>query len=162
VIASPRRVVPAPVVLLCVLLVSCSPSNSADIPASRAQAALRTAEIRAGTATVVAELARSAKEQETGLMFRKELEDGRGMLFVYDADRKMAFWMKNTVIPLSIAYLGSDGTIKEIHDMKPLSLEPVESGHYARYALEVPLGWFTRAGLKPGDKFDLGVLDSID
>lgn len=112
-----------------------------------------------GMVTVSVELAMSPGEQETGLMFRKELQDGRGMLFVYDTDRKLAFWMKNTIIPLSIAYLGSDGTIKEICDMKPLSLEPIESGHYVRYALEAPLGWFERVGLKPGDRFDLSGLD---
>ena len=66
--------------------------------------------------------------------------------------------MKNTLIPLSIAYLGADGTIKEIRDMEPGSLEPVESGHYVRYALEAPLGWFGRVGLGIGDRFDMSGL----
>jgi len=162
VVAFPRWALSALAVFLGAALVSCSPSTSVDKPVDKAQAELRTVEIRSGTVTMTVELAMSPREQETGLMFRKELKDGRGMLFVYDSDRKLAFWMKNTIIPLSIAYLGSDGIIKVILDMKPLSLEPIESGHYVRYALEAPLGWFERAGLKPGDRFDLSALRSSD
>jgi len=124
----------------------------------RPQSGLATATLRSGAAEIVVELAVEPEEMETGLMHREELKDGRGMLFVYDADRRMSFWMKNTLIPLSIAYLGADGVIKEIYDMEPLSLAPVESERYARYALEAPLGWFGRAGLGPGDRFDLSGL----
>jgi len=153
-----RGTLSALMVLVCVASVSCAPSSPPDVSRGKPQARLATVELRACDASIVAEVARSAQEQEIGLMHRKELQDGFGMLFVYDADRKLAFWMKNTLVPLSIAYLSVDGLIKEIHDMKPLSLEPVESGHYVRYALEVPLGWFDRVGLKPGDRFDLSGL----
>lgn len=124
----------------------------------RPQSGLKTAVLRSGRVEILAELAVGPSEQETGLMHRTELADGRGMLFVYAEDRRLAFWMKNTLIPLSIAYIGADGTIKEILDMEPLSLAPVESERYVRYALEAPLGWFGRVGLGPGDRFDLSAV----
>jgi len=141
-------------------LTSCVPSEAAPSaallkPSGKPQKGLQTATLRAGDATIVVELAVSPAEQETGLMHRAELKDGAGMLFVYTADRRLSFWMKNTLIPLSIAYLSADGTIKELHDMEPLSLAGVQSERYVRYALEAPLGWFARVGLKPGDRFDL-------
>lgn len=101
---------------------------------------------------VQAELARTGAEQEKGYMNRETIPDGTGMLFVYSSDRKMYFWMKNTPHALSIAYIDSSGVIREIHDMKPLSLATVESSASVRYALEVPKGWFERAGVRPGDK----------
>lgn len=128
---------------------------AACVPAGRAQSGLATAELRSGETSVVVELARTDAEQETGLMFRTSLADGRGMLFVYHDDRRLSFWMKNTLIPLSIAYLAADGTIREIHDMEAKSLAPINSDHFVRYALEVPQGWFSRVGLRVGDRLDL-------
>lgn len=98
------------------------------------------------------ELALSEEEQAQGLMYRESLEDGRGMLFVFDRDKLASFWMKNTLIPLSIAYINSDGSILEIHDMRPEDLSLVRSSRSVRYALEVPQGWFGRAGVGPGDR----------
>lgn len=135
-----------------------SRTGSGAGPSGKPQSGLATATLRSGAVDIVVELALSPSEQETGLMGRKELADGRGMLFIYDDDRMLSFWMKNTLIPLSIAYLGSDGTIKEIRDMEPGSLAPVESGRYVRYALEAPLGWFGRVGLDIGDRFDMSGL----
>lgn len=143
------------------LPLSCSgdkPPNASAGSGGKPQSGLRAATIRSGSVELIAELAISQDEQTTGLMHRTELPDGRGMLFVYPDDRRMSFWMKNTLVPLSIAFIGADGAIKEIHDMEPLSLAAVESERYARYALEVPKGWFGRAGLKPGDKFDLSAV----
>ena len=85
-------------------------------------------------------------------MRRKEVRDGEGMLFVFESDRKLAFWMKDTLVPLTIAYAASDGRILEFHDMTPLSLAPIESSRAARYALEVPQGWFSRVGVAAGDR----------
>ncbi|MDR0998792.1 MAG: DUF192 domain-containing protein [Treponema sp.] len=98
------------------------------------------------------ELALSEAEQTQGLMYRKSLDDGRGMLFVFDRDKLASFWMKNTLVPLSIAYIDSDGSILEIHDMRPEDLSLVRSSRSVRYALEVPQGWFDRAGVGPGDR----------
>jgi uncharacterized membrane protein (UPF0127 family) len=100
--------------------------------------------------TVDAELAVSAEEQRRGLMWRKNLDDGCGMLFVYQRDQILSFWMKNTIIPLSIAFISRDGRIIEIHDMRPQSLQAVRSSRSVRYALEAPQGWFERAGISAG------------
>jgi uncharacterized membrane protein (UPF0127 family) len=121
-----------------------------------AQTGLETRLLRIATAagerSLEAELARTDKERETGLMFRTELADGRGMLFVFDHDQVLSFWMKNTLIPLSIAYIAYDGTIVDIRDMRPQALHSVQSSRSVRYALEVPQGWFARAGVKTGDR----------
>ncbi len=104
------------------------------------------------TVTVRAEIADDDAERREGLMRRKEVRDGEGMLFVFESDRKLAFWMKDTLVPLTIAYAASDGRILEFHDMTPLSLAPIESSRAARYALEVPQGWFSRVGVAAGDR----------
>lgn len=116
----------------------------------------RTVEIAIGTAgggsaLVVAELAITDEERARGLMFRTSLDDGKGMLFVFETDQVLSFWMMNTIIPLSIAFIASDGRIMEIRDMEPLDLTPVVSARPARYALEVPRNWFYRAGARVGD-----------
>ncbi len=104
---------------------------------------------------VSAEIAVTDEERAQGLMYREELSSGEGMLFVFDRDQIMSFWMKNTIIPLSIAYISSDGIILEIHDMRPQSEAPIMSSRSARYALEVPQGWYESAGIKTGDKLSL-------
>ena len=90
-----------------------------------------------------------------GLMFRKRLAENQGMLFVFEEDSRLSFWMKDTELPLSIAFIASDGTIREIRDMKPLSLNSVQSSRNARYALEVNQGWFSNRGIAAGDKVQL-------
>jgi len=115
-------------------------------------------ESRGGKLTLTAEIARSQAQHQQGLMHRKELKDGDGMLFVFDRDEVLSFWMKNTLVPLSIAYIASDGRILEIYDMEPGNLDPVRSSRSARYALEVPQGWFGRAGITVGDRLDLAGL----
>ncbi len=112
-----------------------------------------------GSATVTAEVARTEVQRERGLMFRTSLADGKGMLFIFDADSELSFWMKNTLIPLSLAYIASDGTIRQISDLTPRSLAAVPSERAVRYALEVPQGWFGRAGVKVGDKVVIPTLD---
>jgi len=101
--------------------------------------------------SVKAEIARTDEERNKGLMHRKNLKDGEGMLFVYDRDEILSFWMKNTLIPLSIAFITYDGRIIEIKDMYPGDLKSVTSVRSVRYALEMPQGWFTRAGIQTGD-----------
>jgi uncharacterized membrane protein (UPF0127 family) len=77
------------------------------------------------------------------------------MFFVFETDRILSFWMKDTLIPLSIAFIAYDGRILEIHDMEAHSLRAVQSSRSARYALEVPQGWFARAGIGAGDTVSL-------
>ena len=108
-----------------------------------------------GEVPIRAEIARTEDERSTGLMYRKKLPDGKGMLFVFDRDRILSFWMKDTLIPLSIAFIGYNGRILEIRDMQPRDLSSIQSGRAARYALEVPQGWFDRVGLNVGDRLIL-------
>jgi uncharacterized membrane protein (UPF0127 family) len=105
--------------------------------------------------TVLAELARTDAERKAGLMFREKLADGEGMLFIWERDIVLSFWMKNTIIPLSIAYIDRAGVIAEIHDMKIGQLNPVQSMRSLRYALEVPRGYFERAGITTGDTIEI-------
>ena len=103
------------------------------------------------TITVQAEIAKTEEERSHGFMERKKIPDGTGMLFIFDRDQILSFWMKNTPHPLSIAYLDSHGKIRNIYDMTPFSLTPIVSTVSVRYALEVPQGWFEKAGIKTGD-----------
>lgn len=101
--------------------------------------------------TVAAELAVTDEQRQRGFMERRSIPDGTGMLFVFENDQILRFWMKNTPHPLSIAYIDRDGTIRDIFDMTPFSLASVVSTVSVRYALEVPQGWFAKAGVRTGD-----------
>ena len=105
-----------------------------------------------------AEIARTDEERGKGLMFRKKLPDGEGMIFVFERDQQLSFWMLNTYIPLSIAFIASDGRIIEIKDMQPHDEDSVKSSRSVRYALEVPQGWFDRVNIKPGDRVRIDFL----
>ena len=107
---------------------------------------------------LIVEVATNPTGHQCGLAFRDELASDRGMLFVYPREQELRFWMKDTRIDLSIAYLDSDGNILEMHDMD--SDDPYRqtiSGQPARYALEVNQGWFLTNDIKVGDRveFDL-------
>ncbi len=101
------------------------------------------------------ELARTAEERSRGLMFRQELPDDQGMLFVFPNDTTTGFWMKDTLISLSIAFIAADGVILDVQEMEPLSTVLHQSPSSYRYALEVNQGWFGRRGLGTGDRVEL-------
>lgn len=104
-----------------------------------------------GFASVQAEIADTEEARSLGLMFRSRLEKNHGMLFVFEDLNRRTFWMKNTYIPLSIAYIGKDGIINEIYDMKPLDTSAVyPSQKPAKYALEMVQGWFSDNDIIPG------------
>ncbi len=104
-------------------------------------------------ASLRVEVADTAALRERGLMFRKTLGDDRGMLFVFPHERPLNFWMKNTSIPLSIAFISSGGVINEILDMDPLDTSVTyPSSRPARYALEVNRGWFGKKGITSGSR----------
>lgn len=149
----------AAIVLAGFLVFSCSAQSAGSQDISKPNPRLKTVTLKAGSTQVIAEVAKIEGERNRGLMFRKSLTDGKGMLFVFETDQKVSFWMKNTSIPLSVAYMGSDGTILQILDLIPFSLEPRPSERSVRYALEVPQGWFDRGGLKVGDKFGIPPID---
>ena len=115
---------------------------------------LEVIDVIVGGSPLEVEVARTTDEQARGLMFRKTMSDDHGMLFPYESDRRLSFWMKDTLIPLSIAYISADRIIKEIHDMKPGSMKEVVSGQSVRYALEVNQGLFARLGVEVGDRVE--------
>ncbi len=106
-------------------------------------------------ASLTTEIAATSAQEERGLMFRPKLGDNEGMIFLLPAVTTATFWMKNTLIPLSVAFIDKNGVILEIHDMKPLdeSITRSDSNQVA-YALETNLHWFALNGVKPGDKID--------
>jgi uncharacterized membrane protein (UPF0127 family) len=87
-----------------------------------------------------------------GLMFRREMPQHEGMLFAYDTPSVQCFYMRNTYLPLSIAFIADDGTVVNIRDMQPQTLDSHCSDKPVRYALEMNQGWFAKRGVKPGFK----------
>jgi uncharacterized membrane protein (UPF0127 family) len=119
---------------------------------AQAQTALPTTQLNAGIHLITAEVAANDPQRARGLMFREKLAPNHGMLFVFDAKTVQCMWMRNTLIPLSVAFIDDDGSIVNIEDMQPKT----ENSHCARkpvrYALEMELGWFTKRGLKSGSR----------
>lgn len=114
------------------------------------------AQIRLGNQILNVEVADTYESRANGLMGRTELAEGEGMLFVYKKPERLVFWMKNTLIPLSIAFFDEDKTVINILDMDPpigKTLLRYRSTAPALYALEVPQGWFEEHGIAVGDKF---------
>ena len=101
---------------------------------------------------ITAEIAETDEQRQRGLMERDKLDDGKGMIFIFSQDQMVSFWMKDTRIPLSIAFISADGDILEIRAMEPFNLSPVRSSRSVRFALEVPQSWFSRAGIAVGDR----------
>lgn len=122
--------------------------------AASAQATLPVQTLRAGMHLIRAEVAGTPQTRERGLMFRERLGPNQGMLFLFDTPGTQCMWMRNTLVPLSVAFIANDGTIANIEDMEPKT----ENSHCAtqpvRYALEMELGWFARHGLKAGSRID--------
>lgn len=117
------------------------------------QAPLPTVTLNIGEVAVKAEVADEPHERTTGMMGRTELADGAGMLFVFPAPQALSFWMRDTLVPLSVAYINAEGVIREIHDLKPLDERPAFSSFRDLvYALEVPQGWFARNKIAAGDR----------
>ncbi len=104
---------------------------------------------------LMVEIARSKKQRQQGLMHRDKLDWNTGMLFIFENDKVVSFWMKDTKIPLSIAFIDKYGKVTDIFDMKPYSLEAVTSTEKCRYAIEVNKGFFEESGLAVGDTVDL-------
>jgi uncharacterized membrane protein (UPF0127 family) len=108
--------------------------------------------LNAGIHNINAELASTAQQREIGLMFRTSMPTNDGMLFVFEQPGQQCFWMKNTLIPLSIAFLGDDGSVVNIDDMKPQTLAGHCSAKPVRFVLEMNEGWFAKRGVKAGTR----------
>jgi hypothetical protein len=104
-----------------------------------------------GTHTLEVELATTNAQRQRGLMYREDLPENGGMLFVYPGPRPLSFWMQNTPLPLSIAFLDAEKRIINIADMQPFTRRSHQSAQPAQYALEVHQGWFAEHGIEPGD-----------
>lgn len=107
--------------------------------------------IRVGGIAIEVELADEPAERQQGLMFRESLAEDQGMLFAYPEERILGFWMKNTLIPLDIAYINREGRIVDIKRMEPQSTQTHNSAAPAMYALEMNQGWFEANGIRVGD-----------
>lgn len=116
--------------------------------------------LKINNAKLKAKLARTPKQMARGLMDSQggdpnKLKPNEGMLFVYSEEEMLSFWMKNTSIPLSIAFIGADKRIQQIEDLEPHNEAAVKSDKPAQYALEVNRGWFNKHNVKVGDKVDI-------
>jgi uncharacterized membrane protein (UPF0127 family) len=114
------------------------------------QPRLRTIDLQAGIHVIKTELAVTPEQQQTGMMFRKEMGTNEGMLFVNEEPGVRCFWMRNTLIPLSIAFIADDGTIVNIAEMQARDERSHCAAKPVRFALEMNQGWFSKRGLKAG------------
>ena len=108
--------------------------------------------LQAGMHNIRAAVAQTPEQRQTGLMFRREMAQHEGMLFIFEQASPQCFWMKNTLLPLSIAFLADDGTVVNIADMQPQVLDSHCSSKPVRYVLEMNQGWFAKRGIKAGSK----------
>jgi uncharacterized protein len=149
-----------PVLILFFLIAACllllhDPAASAD-PSAVAKTPFFK-KIMVGKTPLRVEVASTPDKQERGLMFRQSLPEEEGMLFIFKEPQELNFWMRNTLIPLDIAFIGADSVILNIHQARPLD-ESVQyrSAGAAKYVIETNQGWFSRHGIRPGDKVILG------
>ena len=137
---------------LCALIIAALPAFAQSGP----QAPLPGVRLTAGMYIIQAEVALAPEERATGLMFRKEMASNAGMLFGFEQSALHCFWMSNTLLPLSIAFLADDGSIVNIADMKPQTTESHCAAKPVRFALEMNQGWFAKRGFKPGSRLQGG------
>lgn len=140
--------------LVATLAASLSAGLLAGAPAraqgSGAAPTLRTAKIGAGLHIITAEIAADDATRMRGLMFRTSLAPNHGMFFVFEGKGIHCMWMRNTFVPLSVAFVDDDGTIVNIEDMQPKTEDSHCAQRPVRYALEMERGWFAKRGIKPG------------
>ena len=109
-------------------------------------------QLQAGMHNIRAQVAATVDQRATGLMHRREMAQHEGMLFIFEQPSVQCFWMKNTLLPLSIAFVADDGTVVNIDEMKPQMLDSHCSTQPVRYVLEMNQGWFAKRGVKAGTK----------
>lgn len=108
--------------------------------------------LQAGMYRIDTQVAQTQEQRQVGLMYRKEMPQQEGMLFVFEQPAVQCFWMKNTLLPLTAAFIADDGTIVNLADMKPQTTDSHCSQKPVRYVLEMNQGWFQKKGLKAGAK----------
>ena len=134
--------------LALVLWAGLSPTWAQGAP----QMNLPTVALQAGMHNIVAQVALTDQQWQLGLMFRREMPQHEGMLFVSDQLAPRCFWMMNTLLPLTAAFIADDGVIVNMADMKPQTTDSHCSARPVRYVLEMHQGWFAKRGIKPGAK----------
>ena len=117
---------------------------------ARAQQRFRVIPLTAGMHVIQAEVVANDRDRQQGLMFREKMGPNEGMVFVFDAPATVCMWMKNTLLPLSVAFIDERGKIVNIEDMKPQTTESHCAEKPIRYALEMNQGWFKQKNIKPG------------
>ncbi|MEO7886385.1 MAG: DUF192 domain-containing protein [Polaromonas sp.] len=113
---------------------------------------LQRVKLSAGMRLIDAQVALTPEQRQIGLMFRKDMPQQEGMIFVFEQPARQCFWMKNTLLPLTAAFVADDGTIVNLADMKPQTTDPHCSAQPVRFVLEMNKGWFARKGIKAGSK----------
>lgn len=116
------------------------------------QTTLPRIKLQAGMFQIDAQVAQTPEQRNTGLMFRTEMPQHEGMLFVFEQPATQCFWMKNTLLPLTAAFVADDGTIVNLADMKPQTTDAHCSTKPVRFVLEMHQGWFAKKGLKAGSR----------
>ena len=134
--------------LLGLLALFVSPAWSQTAP----QLDLPKVTLKAGMHLIHAQVASTPEQRATGLMFRSEMPANEGMLFVFEESAGQCFWMKNTLLPLTAAFVADDGTIVNLADMKPRTLDSHCSAKPVRYVLEMHQGWFAKRGFQAGSR----------
>ena len=128
------------------LIAICAPANTRELP----QMDLPRTKLSAGVYQITAQVAQTPSERSTGLMFRKEMPQAEGMLFIFEQPSMQCFWMKNTFLPLTAAFVADNGEIVNLIDMQPHSEAPHCSSKPVRYVLEMHQGWFAKKSIKAG------------
>jgi uncharacterized membrane protein (UPF0127 family) len=123
---------------------------AAALAGAAGAADLPTLKLTAGIHLIAAEVANTFDSRARGLMYRKSLGPNQGMLFIFPEVTVHCMWMKNTFVPLSVAFMDEQGTIVSIHDMQPQTEDSHCAARPARFALEMAQGWFAQKGIKPG------------
>lgn len=121
-------------------------------PSLFAQTKFPTTQLSAGIYAIQAEVAQTDADRAQGLMFRKKLASHEGMVFDFGSPQKVCMWMKNTLIPLSVAFIDDTGTVVNIEDMQPQTTDSHCAKNAVQYALEMNQGWFKQKNIKPGSK----------
>jgi len=138
--------------LLCTTLAFAAGAGAQDSPDGTPQTDLQRVALQAGMFRIEAQVAATPQQREIGLMYRREMPQHEGMLFVFEEPATQCFWMKNTRLPLTAAFVADDGTIVNLADMKPQTTDSHCSEKPVRYVLEMNQGWFSAKHLKAGFK----------
>jgi uncharacterized membrane protein (UPF0127 family) len=134
--------------LTVLVALSAATANAQDTP----QTTLPRIKLQAGMYQMDVQVAQTPEQRSIGLMFRAEMPTHEGMLFVFEQPSTQCFWMKNTLLPLTAAFVADDGTIVNLADMKPQTTDSHCSTKPVRFVLEMNQGWFAKKGLKAGSR----------